>query len=403
MALFLLIRGFRLSFLCRIAGTAEEALRARLAQREQRLAELASALGSMQTRAAETRRRSSQSADEQCRSMMEAATRAQPLLHQLSEDGATAVICRRREAPDSAPASGGPAGSEENCQARAARSNPACDGPEAEQRDKAHLQEQELQPEPEVCQHDTAEVDQQVPSAPAEPSDTAATAPDEGTSGVQPGFQRPSRESMQTAAAAPIMLLSVPGGNGRGGYDVGVSAQALRLAEDAEDLRLELAQRTAQAAGLQSRVDHLMACQSEHERSEASQAAQLAAQSEVSLPAERMGKKGTINLSCRKLRIALPQLWTTCWYPDHRLGAYHIKTDLNSGDGLQELQRLSHQLRELQIVSRRAIETASSALNIPVHADSRADLAVDQLVDNLVLQLQVILTLIFCNLLVAGL
>ena len=42
-------------------------------------------------------------------------------------------------------------------------------------------------------------------------------------------------------------------------------------------------------------------------------------------------------------------------------------------------------------MSKRAIETASSALNIPVHADSRADLAVDQLVDNLVLQLQVIL------------
>ena len=42
-------------------------------------------------------------------------------------------------------------------------------------------------------------------------------------------------------------------------------------------------------------------------------------------------------------------------------------------------------------MSKRAIETASSVLNIPVHADSRADLAVDQLVDNLVLQLQVIL------------
>jgi len=56
----------------------------------------------------------------------------------------------------------------------------------------------------------------------------------------------------------------------------------------------------------------------------------------------------------------------------------------------QELQRLSHQLRELLLVSRRAIEAASSALNIPVHADSRADLAVDQLVDNLILQLQVL-------------
>ena len=42
------------------------------------------------------------------------------------------------------------------------------------------------------------------------------------------------------------------------------------------------------------------------------------------------------------------------------------------------------------MVSKRAIETASSALNIPMHADSRADLAIDQLVDNLVLQLQVI-------------
>ena len=41
-------------------------------------------------------------------------------------------------------------------------------------------------------------------------------------------------------------------------------------------------------------------------------------------------------------------------------------------------------------MSRRAIEAASSALNIPVHADSRADLAVDQLVDNLILQLQVL-------------
>lgn len=56
---------------------------------------------------------------------------------------------------------------------------------------------------------------------------------------------------------------------------------------------------------------------------------------------------------------------------------------------LQELQRLSRELKELQIVSRRAIEAASSALGIPLHGDDRGDLAVDQLVDTLILQLQV--------------
>ena len=110
-----------------------------------------------------------------------------------------------------------------------------------------------------------------------------------------------------------------------GGYDVGISAHTLRLAEEAEDLRLELAQRTAQAAGLQSRVDHLMACQGEHEQTETSQAAQLAAQNEVSLPAETISKTDTAYLLCSKLEITSLKLWISCWYPDYFLGAYDIK------------------------------------------------------------------------------
>ena len=102
---------------------------------------------------------------------------------------------------------------------------------------------------------------------------------------MQPGLEGRSGEDLQpTPATASSMLMSAPLDSGRA-HGLGVSAHALRLAEDAEDLRLELAQRSAQAAGLQSRVDHLMACQGEHERTVASQAAQLAAQTEVRLPA----------------------------------------------------------------------------------------------------------------------
>ena len=60
---------------------------------------------------------------------------------------------------------------------------------------------------------------------------------------------------------------------------------------------------------------------------------------------------------------------------------------------LQELQRLSRELRELQIVSERAVEAASSALNIPVHGNGHGNLAVDQLVDSLILQFQVCIPL----------
>ena len=284
-----------LSSCCRIASSAEEALRARLAQREQRLAELSAALGSMQSRAAEGRRRSSRSADEQCRSMAEAAARAQPLLKRLSEAGSLASIDTSQAPETTAPALAGPVSSADDSQGQAACSEAACDGPDADQGGTESLQTQEAQQAPEPCLHDTARASQQLLSAPAESADPAATASDEGVSGMQPGSK-----SMQLppSAAAPSMPLSAPGGDGRGVYDVGVSAHALRLAEDAEDLRLELGQRTAQATGLQSRVDHLMACQTEHERTEASQAAQLAAQSEVSLPSERMRKEETIHLSC---------------------------------------------------------------------------------------------------------
>ena len=92
----------------------------------------------------------------------------------------------------------------------------------------------------------------------------------------------PLREMLQSTEAAGLKsLTSAPGGSRRA-YHMGVSAHTLQLAEEAEDLRLELAHRTAEARGLRSRVDHLMACQSEHENTEASQASQLAEQSEVS-------------------------------------------------------------------------------------------------------------------------
>ena len=83
------------------------------------------------------------------------------------------------------------------------------------------------------------------------------------------------------AAAAHIEPVSASNGPSKA-YRADVSARMLQLAEQAEDLRMELAQRSAEARGLQGRVDHLMACQGEHERTEALQAAQLAEQAEVS-------------------------------------------------------------------------------------------------------------------------
>ncbi len=307
----LLIRGVSLPFCCRIASSAEEALRARLAQREQRMAELSAALGSMQTRAAEDRRRSSQSADEQCRSMTEAATRAEPLLKRLSEAGSLASADIGRATQISAPELAGPASSADDSQAQVAYSEAACDALDAEQGGIESLQTHEAQQAPGICLHDTAGERGQSVSASADSADPAATASGQGMSAMQSALQRSSRESMEpsAAAAAPSTLLSAPGDNGRRGNDVGVSTHTLRLAEEAEDLRLELAQRTAQAAGLQSWVDHLMACQGEHEQTEASQAAQLAAQSEVSLPAEAMSALNSVHLSCNKLRTTSPQLW----------------------------------------------------------------------------------------------
>ena len=267
---------------CRIASSAEETLRARLAQREQRLAELSAALGSMQSRAAEGRRRSSHSADERCQSMMEAAARAEPLLRRLSGDGRNTGADPSSAAQRSVLPLGGPASGADNGQAGTACSDLACDDPE-DQGDSACPRDQEAQPAPDICQHDNAGANQQLLGATDEPGDHACTLSEEGARGVQPGLQRPPQESLQlTAAAGPSTVLSASD-EGRGTHGLGVSGHAMRLAEDAEDLRLELAQRTAQAAGLQSRVDHLMACLNEHELTGTSQAAQLAAQSKVSI------------------------------------------------------------------------------------------------------------------------
>lgn len=268
-----LLRSVILLLCCRIASSAEDTLRARLAQREQRLAKLSGALGSMQSRAAEDRRRSSRAADEQCRHMREAATTAEPLLKRLSEDGAI----------NSAPV--GPASRAGDSHAQAASSQAvAVHGTKVEHGDSSSVHKLESERDPESCQTDTAGASQHCVGAVTEPADPAAAASQECASAIQPDLQKPSRGSLQPAAvAAPGVLTSVPH-DSRGACDLGISTQQLRLAEDAEDLRLELAQRMAQAAGLQSRVDHLMACQSEHESTKASQAAQLAAQSEVGLP-----------------------------------------------------------------------------------------------------------------------
>ena len=59
---------------------------------------------------------------------------------------------------------------------------------------------------------------------------------------------------------------------------------------------------------------------------------------------------------------------------------------------LQELEQVSRQLQELQTVTQRAVETASSALSIPRQSSALGELAVDQLVDTLILKLQVRIT-----------
>ena len=251
----------------RIASKAEEALRARLAQREHRMSELSAALADMQSRAAEAMCVSSHSADEQCRQMVDAATRAEPLLKRLSNEGVLTSADTCRDPQHNVLAS--------ETTSRMAEADQMLGASSDAQHDDSSLKQEAQridEPQPQVA----AEASLRCLDASTESSE-----PDT-TSRITMQESSPLRETSQsTEAAGPRSLTSAPGGS-RSAHHVGVSAHTLQLAEEAEDLRLELAHRTAEARGLQSRVDHLMACQSEHENTEASQASQLAEQSEVS-------------------------------------------------------------------------------------------------------------------------
>lgn len=254
----------------RIASNAEEALRARLAQREHRLGELSAALVNMQSRAAEGMCVSSHSADEQCRQMIDAATRAEPLLKRLSNEGVLTSADTCRDPPHYVLASETTRRKAEADQMRGASADAQHDNSSREQ-EAQHTNE----PGPHVAaEASTRRLDASTESS--QPDTTSRITMQESD------LTAPLREILQsTEADGPRRLTSAPGGS-KSVHHMGVSAHTLQLAEEAEDLRLELAHRAAEAKGLQSRVDHLMACQSEHENTEASQASQLAEQSEVS-------------------------------------------------------------------------------------------------------------------------
>ena len=253
--------------------------------------------------------------------MREAATRAAPLLKRLSEDGAS----------DSAPALAvGPASRAVDSHAQDTSVQAAADSStEEEQGDRSCVQKKEAKREPENYQPDIAGASQRCVGAASEPAEPPATASQGCASAMEFGLLRPSRGSVQPAAAAAAAAPGVPAAvphDSRGACDLGVSAHTLRLAEEAEDLRLELAQRMAQAVGLQSRVDHLMACQSEHDSTEASQTAQLAAQSEVSLPDD----SGLSFLLMRKLQAGSLQQPRCMCYACRTLGSLTVPAHSSS-------------------------------------------------------------------------
>ena len=252
-------------------------MRARLAQREQRLAGLTATLAALYSQEAEERHVYIRLADEQCRHMLDASQHAEPFLRRGSD-----------EDPVSFP----------GAQAAAVGSSVAVEaiGQSTLSKEEGDICEtpaigMRAIPEQEGKQRRTTEASVAEEPAPdgghaavscsqAEPA--AAT----GASTLQlPNDERPQEgaerlpEPTSSSAAWPALEASSDSS-----HSAGAGARMLRLAEEAEDLRLELAQRTAEARGLQARLEHLTACQEEHEQAHASQAALLATRAEVSGP-----------------------------------------------------------------------------------------------------------------------
>ena len=252
-------------------------MRARLAQREQRLAELSATLAALYSREAEERHIFLSSADEQSREMLDASQNAEPFLRRGSDEDAVSFPGAQAAAVGSPVAHDAVGQSMLNREGGKISETPAIG--------------MRAIPEQEVMQGRNTEA-----SAAAEP------APDGGHAAV-------SCSKPEPAPAAPgASTLQLPGNEGLwGGAErlpepasvdsarpplaasssssrAGASARMLQLAEEAEDARLELAQRTAEARGLQARLEHLTACQADHEQAHASQAALLASRAEVSGP-----------------------------------------------------------------------------------------------------------------------
>ena len=241
------------------------------------MAELAAALDALQSRAAERRRRSSQFADGQCRDMRNAAARAEPLIQRLSDCGAPSNIQTRKASWDTVQASNANSSRTEGNQGS---TSPATGALEATSKGQQPYESQTQAAEAQFSSQPT-------PSAAAEAESlgqagvTEARTVDTTATPEADGHETHSDMApVSGEAAMPAVSSALEGSNGA--YKAGISTSMLRLAEDADDLRLKLAQRTAEAKGLQSRVDHLMACQDEHECTEAAQAAQLAEQNEAS-------------------------------------------------------------------------------------------------------------------------
>ena len=252
-------------------------MRARLAQREQRLAELSATLAALYSREAEERHGFIRSAGEQCHQMLDASQKAEPFLRRGSDEDAVSFPGAQ------AAAVGSPVAHE-----AAGQSTLSKEGGDISETPAIGMR---AIPEQEGEQRHTTEA-----SVAAEP------APDRGHAAVScsqaepaaalgasiqqlPNDERPQEgaerlpEPASSSAAWPALDASSDSS-----HSAGAGARMLRLAEEAEDLRLELAQRTAEARGLQARLEHLTACQEEHEQAHASQAALLATRAEVSGP-----------------------------------------------------------------------------------------------------------------------
>ena len=242
------------------------------------MAELAAALDALQSRAAERRQQSSQFADGQCRDMRDAAARAEPLIQCLSESGSSSNTQTRKASRGTVQAS--------NANSRCTEGNQGSASPATGPLEATSPGQQPDKSQPQAAEAQLSS--QPTPSSPVQAESqgqagfvTEARTVDTTATPEADGHETHSDMApVSGEAAMPAFSSALEGSNGA--YKAGISTGMLRLAEDAEDLRLELAQRTAEAKGLQSRVDHLMACQDEHERTEAAQATELAEQTEAS-------------------------------------------------------------------------------------------------------------------------